>query len=58
MVPFLPRYRTRYSYILYVMIFNRVVDPHGFNADPYPVFFQIADPDPDTDPDLVPNLGV
>jgi hypothetical protein len=35
----------------------RVVDPHCFNADPDPAFFRIADPDPYSDPDPVPDSG-
>ncbi len=30
-------------------IISRVSDPHGFNADPDPAFFLIADPDPGFD---------
>ncbi len=33
------------------------MDPHWFNADPEPAFFLIADPDPNADPDPVPELG-
>jgi hypothetical protein len=32
--------------IEFVSVLIRVADPHGFNADPDPAFFLIADPDP------------
>jgi hypothetical protein len=34
-----------------------LVDLHSFNADPDPACFLIADPDPNADPDLVPDPG-